>query len=571
MNLNLEIGLILVGEMALLALPAIAAAWFAAARGMRSQALLIAVALVASGATAMLAFWAFYAAPQLGKVVAALVILASAAALVALWFDGRGRAQMRELATPFALWVLATWFIVFFGFLHSTNGEALETSAHRFSHELPIDNFLPSYFAEWFYLHGHQGVPPPFGEWLASDRPPLQTGYILALSQFGVDLHHLPYELLGVALQQFWVPAAWALLRAAGLGRRVRALAMVAAMVSDIAIVHGFFVWPKLIAAGFLLAAAALVLSPEWKRWVRDARVAALFAALCTLAMLSHGSSAFMLLPLVVLAFWRSLPSWRWIAVAAASTLVLYAPWQAYQHWGDPPGNRLVKWQLGGSEAIDGRGVLRTIADGYRAEGVGGTLENKWRNVQAMVGVGEVRSALDGTDNDESSGGLARTIEDLRWIRFLALLPNIGFLLLGPLALGARALRERGRDWGVEGRFVRVGGALALATAALWALLMFGNEVSEAVIHQGALAVPLLAILVCVVAAYATSPRFAATLVAFNAAFVLVLYAPAFSAVSGPSYSVVAGLIAALALAGFCRLAWLAPGVTEGGQYTHAP
>ena len=59
----------------------------------------------------------------------------------------------------------------------------------------------------------------------------------------------------GVALQMFCVPGAWALLRAADLGRRLRALAIVAAMVSDIAIVHGFYVWPKLIAAGFLLAA----------------------------------------------------------------------------------------------------------------------------------------------------------------------------------------------------------------------------------------------------------------------------------------------------------------------------
>ncbi len=89
MSLNLEIGLILLQELVLIALPAIAAAWFAASRGMRSQVLLIVVALVASGAAAMLVFWGFYASPEVGKTLAFLVELA-AAAVVALWFGGKG-------------------------------------------------------------------------------------------------------------------------------------------------------------------------------------------------------------------------------------------------------------------------------------------------------------------------------------------------------------------------------------------------------------------------------------------------------------------------------------------------
>ena len=56
---NLEISLILLEELALIALPAVAAAMLAAARGIRSQVLLIGVALTASGAAAMLVFWAF--------------------------------------------------------------------------------------------------------------------------------------------------------------------------------------------------------------------------------------------------------------------------------------------------------------------------------------------------------------------------------------------------------------------------------------------------------------------------------------------------------------------------------
>jgi hypothetical protein len=575
-SLNLEIGLILLQELALIALPAIAAAMFAASRGMRSQVLLVVVALVASGAAAMLVFWGFYAAPEVGKTLAFLIEIGAAAAVVALWLGGKGRAELRELVTPLSLWALASFFVVYLGYLHGWGGDAMSLAGARFSHGLPNDNVLPETFSDWYWVNGHHGTPPEVSTWLSSDRPPLQIGYILQVRPFGWDHTSTHYEMLGVALQQLWVFGAWALLRAARLGRRARALAMIAAMVSDIAIVHGFYVWPKLIAAAFVLAAVAMVFSPEWKRWARDPRAAVLFAALCALGMLSHGSSAFLLIPLIVYAAIRALPDWRWIGVAVASALILYAPWQAYQHWADPPGNRLVKWQLGGVAEITDKGVLSTIVDGYREEGVGGTLHNKWENVEAIVGVGEIRAITEEMQGPETNGDLSRTVEDLRWVRFLALLPCIGFLLLGPLALAARALRERtvGERAGPrppEWRFALTGGLLALAAAVFWLLVMFGNSNSVAILHQGSLAVPVLAICACAAAAYAASPRFTIGLVGLNALFVLALYGPSLKPPEGTSYSAVAAVLAALALIGFCWTAWHAPGTIGDGEYTPAP
>jgi hypothetical protein len=570
-SLNLEIGLILLQELVLIALPAIAAAWFAASRGMRSQVLLIAVALVASGAAAMLVFWGFYATPEFGKTLAFLIELGSAAGIVALWFGGKGRAEMRELVTPLALWALASFFVVYLGYLHGWGGDAMSLAGSRFSHGLPNDNVLPETFSDWYWVNGHHGVPPEVSTWLASDRPPLQIGYILQVRPFGWDHTSTHYEMLGVALQQLWIFGAWALLRAAGLGRRARGLAMIAATVSDIAILHGFYTWPKLIAAAFVLAAAAMVFSPEWKRWVRDPRAAVLFAALCALGMLGHGSSAFLLIPLLVFAAIRGLPDWRWLAVAVASAFILYAPWQAYQHWGDPPGNRLVKWQLGGVAEITDKGVLSTIVDGYREEGLGGTLHNKWENIEAIVGIGEIRAITEEMQGPESTDDLPRTVEDLRWVRFLALLPCIGLLLLGPLAMAVRAVRERAGPRSPEWRFAISGGLLALVTAVFWLLVMFGNSNSVAILHQGSLAVPVLAICACVAAAYAASRWFATALVAVNALFVLVLYVPSIKPPEGTSYSVVAALVAAIALLGFCWTAWRAPGTVGDGEYTPAP
>ncbi|MCW2982140.1 MAG: putative rane protein [Solirubrobacterales bacterium] len=563
MSFNLELGLILLQELALLALPLVAATMFAGSLGLRSPVLLVAVALAASGAAAMLVFWGFYAEPEIGKTLSFLIELGSVAAVLALFRSPGARAPLRELATPFALWILASYFVTYLGFLHGATGEPIIYASHRFAGALPDDNVLPGIFSDWFYAHGHHGPPPPFGEWLASDRPPLQTSYILGMRPFGWDAGGLHYQELGVALQMLWVPGAWALLRASDLGPRLRALAIVAAMFSDITIVHGFYVWPKLIAAGFLLAALAMAMSPGWKAWARDPRAGALFAALCTLGMLSHGSSAFLVVPLIVFAFWRALPDWRWIGAAAAAALLLYVPWTAYQHYADPPGNRLVKWQLGGNDAINDDGTLSTIVEGYREEGLDGTLSNKWTNVQAIVGVGEVRAVVDGHSPRETSGSLNHTIEDLRWVRFYGFLPLLGFLLLGPLAMAFRAAVDRGGGRGPEWRFALRAGALALAATAFWALAMFGNPISEAVLHQGCLAVPLLAIFACVAAAYAVDRRFAACLVAFNAIFVVALYVPVLLPPLETSYSFLAGLVAALALLGFLWVAWRPPWATE--------
>jgi hypothetical protein len=570
-NFNLEIGLLLLQELVLIAIPAAAAAWFAASRGMRSQVLLIGVGLAATGASAMLVFWGFYATPEVGKTLTFLIEIGSVAGMAALWFGGKGRVEMRELLVPLGLWVLASFFVVYLGYLHGSGGGVLEYTAHRFSQGLPTDNELPNAFAGWFYANGHHGTPPELSTWLASDRPPLQIAYVLAERPFGWDGGALHYELLGVALQALWVPGAWALLRAAGLGRRVRGLAMVAAMVSDIAIVHSFYVWPKLIAAAFTLAAAAMVFAPQWKRWAREPATGVLFAALCALAMLSHGSSVFLLVPVLIFGAWRAQPNGSWILVAIASAVVLYAPWQAYQHWGDPPGNRLVKWQIAGDAAIDGRGILSTIVDEYRHEGISGTLGNKVENLQAMVGVNGVKNAFSGADGIEAATKVRPLLEHVRLIRFFSLVPMLGFLLLGPLLMAFRAAIDRGGTRGPEWRFAITGGILALGGALFWALVMFGNGNSETVIHQGSLALPILAICVCAAAAYAAYPWFGLGLVAFNAIFVLALYVPVLSPPEGSSYSVVAILGAALALVGFCWAAWRGPGTTGDGEYTPAP
>jgi hypothetical protein len=554
MSANAELLLLLGEHLVLTALPGALAIAVAMRRGLASVPLLLALGLAASGTAAMAAFWAFYATPTLGKAVSVAIAAGSLVAIAWIARRGLDRDVLRELVPPAALWALGSAFVLFFGFLHGGTGEPLLTATSRFSHTLPTDNEIPKFFADWFYFHGHHGTPPLFADWLASDRPPLQIGYALSQRPFGWDGAGLHYEVIGVVVQQLWIVGIWALLRAARVRPIVRSLAIFAAMVSDIAILHGFFVWPKLIAAAFLLAALAIVLGREWDGLRRSAAAAALFAALCALAMLSHGSSAFLLLPLLLFAALRGLPSWRWLGVAALVGVVLLAPWSAYQRYGDPPGDRLVKWQLGGSLAIDDRGALETIADGYGEAGFGGALQNKWENVRQIVGFGETRSAVDDAAGEFFSGHPGRAAAALRFPRFFALLPLLGIFLLAPIAMAVA--RARGRPEGAEWSFALATLGLCAGACVLWALLMFGGPDSTATIHVGSLAVPLLAVCGCVVGAYACWPRLAFGLVAVNAIAVLLLYAPSLSPPVGTSYSPLAGLLAAASLAGFGLVAF---------------
>ncbi len=288
MSWNAELAWMLVLFLFLTAAPGVAAGLFAVRRGVAAVPLVLAIALAASGLAAFGSFWAYYASPTLGQAWDFLVLFGSVQlGAWAVYRGGLDRDLLRALLTPLLLWVLGSVFVVYFGFLHGGTGHALGVSSARFSGPLPPDNDIPRFFADWFAAHGSHGTPPLFiNEWHMSDRPPLQVGYVLSQRAFLDDTAELRYEVLCVIVQCLWIVGMWALLCAARLRPRTRGLAMIAAMVSDVAILHGFFVWPKLIAAAFLLAALALVISPEWRRYRTEPWLAGLLAALLALAML---------------------------------------------------------------------------------------------------------------------------------------------------------------------------------------------------------------------------------------------------------------------------------------------
>jgi hypothetical protein len=543
--------LLLGKHLALTGLPLSAAMLFAARRGVRQVPVLLAIGLAVSGILGLLGFWTYYDSRLAGETFSYFVVIGSLA--LAGWSLYGGHldlALLRRLATPLALWGLGSAFLLFLGFVHGGTNVPLETPMTRFSHPLPGDNYLPLYFAEYFFQHGHHGIPPAYASFLASDRPPLQIGYALSQHPFGWDASMLDYQILGVVLQQLWIVGLWALLLAARVGRVTRALAVVVVLVSDLAIVNGFFVWPKLLPAAMLLAVAALVLTPLWPTLRRSLWGAALVAALCAVAMLGHGSSVFGVIPLLAIAAWRGLPGWRWLGVALLVGIVMMGSWSEYQKYGDPPGNRLTKWSLAGVTGIDGRSTTEAILDSYGEAGLGGAIHNHAENFVTMSGGAMAPEAI---SNALDTGKLSEVIRAIRVDSFFYLLPSMGLLLLAPFAmLAARKRRRRNPD---EWRLALLC-FLAFALGAIaWGLLLFGNVEDRTIVHVSSYVLPLLGMTGAVVGLRAAFPRFALFYLALAAALSLAVYAPVLDPLPGTAYSASAIVIAALALAAFGAVA----------------
>lgn len=559
MRTNAELIAGLAAHLLLVGAPGVAAAILATRAGVRDVPVVLGIALAASGITAFASFWAYYASPTVGQAWDFLLLFGSIAAVVWAWRRGDfDRRLLLPLSIPLALWILGSCFIVFLGFLHGGTDDAIPMSASRFSGQLPSDNDIPRYFTEWFATHGHTNPPPVYPpDWLMSDRPPLQIGYMLAQRGFMPTERGLHYEILAVIIQCFWIVGMWAVLLAARLRARTRALAMLAAMVSDVAILHGFFVWPKLIAAAFLLAALAIVISPAWTRSRHDLRVGALIGALLALAMLGHGSSLFGVIPLCILAAYRGLPSWRWLGVAVVAGLVLMVPWTTYQHYANPPANRLLKWQLGGDIALDSKGTLEAIEDGYSEAGFDGALDNKEANFNEMIGWPRAKDDFELAVDYLEAGKPGLAAGAVRDVRFFSLLPFLGILLIAPFAMLAGRRRERNEE---EWRFALVCFGFFVVACVVWGLLLFGTPDSRATIHVSSLAVPLLGVVGCVAGLCSVFPRLARVIVALNVLLVLLLYVPSLTPPPGTSYSPLTALLAAASLAGFALVIFGVPG-----------
>jgi hypothetical protein len=418
------------------------------------------------------AFWLWLWSVSAGKIF--VVCWWTLVAILAF----RHRGQLRRVAaTPdvvFPVLLILGSACLQFGALHlyRTPFGIDELAANRFVAGLPLDNEIPRFFAERLL----RGLSPRalIGDWLSSDRPPLQTGVILLTAPLASQIKlPLPEAAHAAAwfCQALWIPALWLLLRSARISPSMTTSLIAVIAFSGLVLLHGLYVWPKLMATAFVILAWYSCVMPTPSS-IHSFATAGLCAAL---AWLAHGGAAFPLLALASIVAVLRRPQPFVVLAAIGGFLLLALPWIAYQKFYEPPGNRLLKWHLAGVIPPDDRGFVETLIDAYSKLTPGKIVENKRANF-SRLGINYPGHWVAFT----TSGAESR-----RAPYFFDLLHSLMPWLLAWLLLPWCLYRHP-----AIGRFA---GSLLLwitLTVIGWGLLMFGPGTTH--IHQGSLVVPLL-------------------------------------------------------------------------------
>lgn len=429
-------------------------------------------------------FWAFFCSMWIGFLFSAAVGGTAAGRLFYRRSDWKGVFwDDFEFRTAWLLILLvgSGYAGIVYAYYSHSDIETLVMS--RFLPEMPTDNLLPRFFADCL-ASGERLRDVSFGEWLSSDRPPLQSGIILLLrapwQMAGLD----PVQIAtaaGIWFQLLWLPALWALLRALGARPRATAAVVTLTVFTGFNLFHSVYAWPKLGAAALLLGGASLIIAPPGessiKRW-------ALAAGMFALAHLAHGGADFSILAFGLFFAWRKFrPKRRELAAAILAFEVLAAPWMVYQKVYDPPGNRLLKMHLAGVKSVDERTFSKALGDSYRKIGWSGAWHNKYENLKTISN----HAFTHLLELKVQQGDVALRQEKEFYCFFRALDIAIFAVLALPLTLCIPW-----RKWSSDPPLLANACAVlawAAFTLLLWVLLMFGPGTT--LIHQGSLA-PLL-------------------------------------------------------------------------------
>lgn len=469
-------------------------------------------------------FFTYVLSAKIGHVLSATTPYLFGVSLILLLVRlGRSRARLlKPLLAPLLLTFFASLGILALGYSYGGLDNAITTQRTRFSHKLPSDNWIPYLFVQGLE-HGH--IPTPiFLNWLSSDRPPLQAGMILAVNSWVRD-EQLSYGVASAVMQSLWILALWLMLRAIRASRLTTALVLGTTYMSGFTIVNTFYVWPKLLAAAYIVAFAIPIIAvrPQRRRgawWIR-----LLMGFLLACSLLAHGGALFSLLglaPLVLIKFRKDV--FKESAIIAGLAILLYAPWIAYQKLVDPPGDRLLKYHFAGVEQVSSKTALHTIVGAYGNESFDRWVYAKVANLGPVFGH-EMEFLREITQFRNPNAQA-----DIRGLEFFFFLPSLGFVGFGFVFL---LFRYRKRRLKKETEAAEVMLLWSLASAALWILLMF--KPATTVLHQGPYAMVMMTMTSSVLAFRAIPGWFAVLVCVVQCAIQWVIYAPDLVNIAFPS------------------------------------
>jgi hypothetical protein len=233
----------------------------------------------------------------------------------------------------------------------------------------------------------------------------------------------------------------------------------VALIPSHFFVLNAAYVWPKLLAASFVVGSfCLLLLQPPGAAalgWV----AAAVAAGLACLGLLAHPGVAPSLIGFgLLLLLPRHFPGWRSVIAAALAVAVLGGPWIAYQQL-QPLEYSLAKRFVAGADSDDPRSTGALFREAWTGRPPGAVAREKWEALQVLSGFGPRRP-----------GDLWRRV---RVTTRDTLGPSLGILHVGWLA-ALLGLRRRADE--ATGPLVRRTLSAALVCLAVSILVLFESQ-----------------------------------------------------------------------------------------------
>ncbi len=300
--------------------------------------------LVFVGIVGNLVFYLYIIHPILGRLTSILLMVGG---FLYLAHVASGAQKVKYIdafifLSPVSLLSLIIIFIGYYPF-HFENIDLWKIGAMRWL-DLPIDSWIPKIFGDQIYRG--ELLRPMIGDWLSSDRPPLQTGVYLIFNilRNGDDV---VYQTVATMLQALVLIPIWLLILKFKCGSAQKWMIFTFSF-SSLFVVNLLFVWPKLISAAYVLI-CYYYLNVESRGGLRNFMI----GASASLALLSHGGAFFALFGIFVFwlgvncnnfqrsTIWNAL---KWVFVG----LIIMMPWIYYGKYIDPQYSRLIKWHLAG-------------------------------------------------------------------------------------------------------------------------------------------------------------------------------------------------------------------------------
>lgn len=239
---------------------------------------------VITGATSYFSFFVYYYHILLGQILSNFLVFLFLFYLISLLYRKElDISRLRLLILPFTYSLL----IIFIGWFPFFDLSDSLVSASRWI-DLSIDNWLPKIFADQVLSGTVQS--PMFGDWLSSDRGPIQTGFYLFLSPILGGFNGY-YQVLGTSLQSLALLPLIFLISLFFKERNFVFLSLLLFAFSALFIVNSAYVWPKLLALAYCTVCFQLFFAST----IRDEnggvrfKIVFLIGVLAGLSLLSHG------------------------------------------------------------------------------------------------------------------------------------------------------------------------------------------------------------------------------------------------------------------------------------------